>query len=414
MRLKKVFLGVSLLLILAGGYMYFAHFRPIPPHELTGEYAIGTTDFDFEFSVEGTVTPRKLAVRIWYPSDATEGTLAFVSSQKLVDKMVAFYQMPDFMATTEASRSYIDAAIAEGPFPVLVFNHGFGAFSEQNTINMQELASNGYIVLSISHPETSLLTEYASGADIAYNPDLPAFLEQSDLEQATANSLSVISSAVAVAQVADGFEAYWQGMRTLAQSNPFANMQPILRDWIADSNALINAIAEGKTSQLPPLIAAQMEASNTGIFGHSLGGMAAIAASMSNENIKAVVNLDGPFAFDAPTGDIALPVPTCMLMADGFAAGGEIINTSDINTPLFERAAQGGCVAVFSDTLHMNFTDLNYISFLRLFNVLGAADQQKFGVELNHLLVSFFDRHLKGDEAPYAPVNSATVTYSEF
>ncbi len=414
MRLKRIFLGVGLLLILAGGYMYFAHFRPIPPHEPTGEYAIGTTSFDFEFEKGSNPAIRKLAIRAWYPSIANNGTFALVSSQNLVDKVVAFYQMPSFTATTEISRSYLDASSAVGPFPVLVFNHGFGSFSAQNTSNMQELASNGYIVLSISHPETSLLTEYADGSNVAYTPDLPAFLEQADLESAAMNSLNAMSRAVEAARGADDFEAYWQAMRALAQGQPFANMQPILREWVADTNAVINAIAEGESSQFPALFAAQMDANNIGVFGHSLGGMAAIAASINNENIKAVVNLDGPFAFDAPAEDITLPVPTCMLMAGGFAAGGEVINTSDINTPLFERAAQGGCVAVFSDAWHMNFTDLNYVSFLRLFGVLGTVDQQRFGAELNHLLVNFFDRHLKGDETAYVPLNSSIITYSEF
>lgn len=414
MRLKKMFMGLILLLILSGGYMYFAHFRPIPPYVPTGEYAIGTTDFDFEFQRQSTGMTRKIAVRAWYPSHASEGIFSLVSSQKLAEKVVAFYQMPDFMATTEVSRSYLNAAIAEGPFPVLVFNHGFGSFAEQNTVNMQELASNGYIVLSLSHPDSSLLTEYADGTDIAYNPDLPAFLEQADLKKAAQDSLEAMSSALGAVERADGFAAYWQAMRTLAQSTPFANMQPILREWIADSNALINAIAAGETSQFPAPLATQMDGGKIGIFGHSLGGIAAVAASMGNENIKAVMNLDGPFAYDAPAEEISLPVPTCMLMADGFAAGGEIIDTSEINTPLFARAPQGGCVAVFSGAWHMNFTDLNYVPFLRLFKVLGPVDQQKLGIELNHLLVSFFDRQLKGDETPYAPVYSSIIKYSVY
>ena len=416
MRLKHTLL--SFLAVVVGGisYMYFAHFRPIPAFQPTGEYSIGATNFDFEFPSEISDSPRKLNIRAWYPSDASEGDLNLISSQRMVDKTVEFYDMPDFLATTEVSLSLKDAPIADGaaPFPVLIFNHGFGSFTEQSTVNMQELASHGYIVLSLSHPGSSLLTEYTDGSYVYYNPDLPAFVEQLDYEQASKNSFDLMSSTVSAVDTAENFDAYWPAMRTLAQGAPFANMQPILREWIEDSSAVIDAIAAGQTERFSTIFAAFLDKENIGLFGHSLGGMTALATSMTNTNIKAVINLDGPFAFNEPIENINLPIPMCMFMADGFGAGGDVISIRNINTPLFERAPQGGCLAIFNDAWHMNFSDLNYLSFLRLLKVLGPVNQEKFGIEQNHLLVSFFDRHLKGDDIPYAPVYDDMVEYREF
>jgi len=416
MRIKHILLGLVAIVVLGVGYLYIAYLRPIPPFQPTGEYSVGATNFDFEFASQISGVDRKINVRAWYPSNATEGEINLVSSQRLVEKTVEFYNMPSFLAETEASLSFKDAPIANSgdKFPVIVFNHGFGSFAEQNTSNMQELASNGYIVLSLSHPETSLLTEYTDGSYVYNNPDLPAFVEQLRYEEAATASYNGISAALETKDNATNFAEYWQGMRTLAQNAPFANMQPFLRVWIEDSNALVNAIATNQAEQFPAIFAASMNSEMIGIFGHSLGGMTALATTASNANIKAAINLDGPFAFDEPLENTYLSAPTCMLMAEGIPLGGEVISMVDINTPLLETSDYGGCVAVFNGAWHMNFADLNYVSFLKLLPILGPVDQEKMGVELNHLLVNFFDRHLKGDDIPYAPVYDTIVEYSEF
>ncbi len=411
------FLGVLLLMVLGGGvYLYLTQLRPVPAFEPTGEFSVGATNFDFEFRSEMTGGLRRLNIRAWYPSDAGEGEINPVISQRMAEKMAEFYGMPDFMATSENSLSFRDAPIAEGSkkFPVLVFNHGFGSFAEQNTTNMQELASNGYLVFSISHPGQSLLTEYADGTYVYNDGELPAFVEQLDVERAIENTRNSIEAAARNASEAESFEQYWQGMAELAKSPPFANMQPFLRAWVEDSNALINAIAQGRSEQFPAMLAGRMDGEKIGIFGHSLGGMAAIAASMGNSNIRAVINIDGPFAFDEPAGNIELPVPTCMLMSEGLAGAGEIAGMADINTPLMEVAASGSCVAIFRGAWHMNFTDMNYISFLRLLGVLGPVNQEKFGQEFNNLLVSFFDRELKGDDIEYVPLYDFIVEYTRY
>lgn len=416
MRWKYILLSLLAIIIIGISYIYVAHLRPIPQFQPTGDHSVGATTFDFEFQSPTSGENRKINVRAWYPSDATEGEINLVSSQRLVNKTVEYYSMPEVLAVTEPSLSFIDAPFTDGidSAPVLIFNHGFGSFPEQSTVNMQELASNGYIVLSLAHPETSLLTEYADGTYVYNNPNNPSFAEQADYEQAGRNSLHSMTIAVAATENSDSFEEYWHAMRTLGQSAPFANMQPILREWVEDTSALIDALAADQTEQIPAKLASRINPQLIGVFGHSLGGMTAVATSMLNDNVSAAINLDGPFIFDEPIENISLTAPTCMLMADEFSVGGETLNTSNLNTPLFETSTQGGCVAIFKGAGHMNFSDLNYVPFLRLIKVLGPVNQEKFGIEQNHLLVSFFDRHLKGDETPYVPVYDDRVEYREF
>ncbi len=408
--------GLVAIILLFGAYIYFTQLRAIPQFQPTGQYYVGATNFDFEFQSQITKAPRKINIRAWYPSDVGEGEINLIYSQRMAEKIAEFYQMPDFMTATKNSLSFKNVPLAgkNKKFPVLIFNHGFGSFAEQNSVNMQQLASNGYIIFSISHPEQSLLTEYADGSFIYNNAELAAFIEQMDREKISQNILQALNIAIKNSIKAKNFTEYWQTMRFLAKSSPFANMQPFLRAWIEDSNMLINAIAEGDSAQFPAIFIARMDGEKIGIFGHSLGGMTAIAASIFNDNIKAVINIDGPFAFDEAVQNINLPVPTCILMSEGLAGLGKIEGLSEINTPLMQRANNGGCIAIFRGAWHMNFTDMNYIPLLRLLKILGPVNQEKFGIEFNNILLNFFDRHLKKKDIKYAPIYDFIVEYSEY
>ncbi len=415
--MKRIAFGLPALLLLGLGYLYFVYLRPVPPLQPSGQYRVATTAFDFSFNSRIDNAPRRLAIRAWYPAAgaAPDGALAPLTSARLGERIAEFYGMPAFLTKPRPSLSLADAPAAEGRFAVLVFNHGFGSFAEQNTANMQELASHGYVVLSIAHPGTSLLTEYADGSFVPHDPDLPAFAEQADPAAANAGATRVLRAARDRVAGAGDFDRYWQAMRDLARGPFFANMQPVLRAWAEDSNALIDAIAQGSEAQFPALLAGRLDGSRIGIFGHSLGGMTAALVALENDNISAMANLDGPLALDLPAEAIALPVPSCMLMGEGFGTGRDVVSLGDINTRLLEeRARRGGCVAVFRGAWHMNFTDLNSLPVLRLMKVTGPVNPRRFAEEFNRLLVGFFDRHLKGVGTPYRPVHEDLVDYREF
>ncbi len=58
------------------------------------------------------------------------------------------------------ANAYLEAdPVQDGSlFPVLVFSHGWEGFKEQNIYQVEELASNGYVVMGISHTYGSMLT----------------------------------------------------------------------------------------------------------------------------------------------------------------------------------------------------------------------------------------------------------------
>ncbi len=78
------------------------------------------------------------------------------------------------------SHSYEQAEIssAEERFPLLVFSHGGRGFLGSNMVQMEHLASHGYIVVSVTHPYVSSAVVFDDGELISFDAQLQsAFLE---------------------------------------------------------------------------------------------------------------------------------------------------------------------------------------------------------------------------------------------
>ena len=48
-------------------------------------------------------------------------------------------------------------------FPVIIFSHGFEGWRSQNTTQIQELVSHGYVVFSVDHTHDALITIFEDG-----------------------------------------------------------------------------------------------------------------------------------------------------------------------------------------------------------------------------------------------------------
>jgi len=136
----------------------------------SGLYAIGTKNLYFvDASRPESFTPdpddhREVAVRVWYPAimqkDGKPVGL-IENAPELASIHSSYSPLPptvfDSLSSIE-THSYRGADILESPelFPVLLFSHAYWAGMTQSTVLMEELASHGYIVVSIGHAyETS-------------------------------------------------------------------------------------------------------------------------------------------------------------------------------------------------------------------------------------------------------------------
>jgi len=141
-----------------------------------------------------------------------------------------------------------DAAAAEGRFPVLIFAHGNHQLPTNYSVLLEGLASRGYAVLAIASPGIAEVVPL-DGDVMARNLALD--------DQSYDTMASDIASAI--------------------------NQLPAL-----DASA-------GKT------YTGHLDLSRIGVFGHSIGGAAAVLASARVPQLRAAANLDGDYAGAAAT-----------------------------------------------------------------------------------------------------------------
>ncbi len=94
-------------------------------------------------------------VEVWYPAvDGTTGTDSYDVRDYVPDSIRALLTA-DIPATytIDAGR---DAAVADGPFPLVLFSHGFTGIRVQSSFLTSHLASWGFVVASPEHPSRDL------------------------------------------------------------------------------------------------------------------------------------------------------------------------------------------------------------------------------------------------------------------
>ena len=149
--------------------------------EPTGEYAVGTFTFTIyndrdEILVPGT--KRSIPVRIYYPAakDSVQGmnkirymTPAVAEGLKKIMHAPINYEKLE-ASGENISECYENAPRIEGMrFPLVVFSHGLASYREANSFLLIEIASHGYVVISIGHPQDGSSAELDDGTVIPFN-----------------------------------------------------------------------------------------------------------------------------------------------------------------------------------------------------------------------------------------------------
>ncbi len=365
----------------------------VPPP--SGVHAIGTLRFD----VRGA--RRRVPVQAWYPAQPGGGPKEPYLDDELRAALSEWTRVPKFLLPRNPSYSEVNAPAVAGRWPVLIFNHGFASFQKQSTSLMEELASHGYVVLSVGHPSESLVVQFADGTVERHRADHPAWLETSaglkDLEK----NVTEVAPLIARARGAREPAALREAMRAVAAHHSYAVLLPVLEAWRADTLAVLDHLGS-----LPTPLNDITDGSQLGLFGHSLGGILSGQVAMIDARVGAGMNYDGaqlPLPGDAP---YALAGPFCFLYADTSKVGKTSVSTGGMNDALLSPK---GCGAVLRGASHLNFTDMNNLSMAA--RALGSIDRTEMARVLRATTVGFFDHHLKGlPLAGFTP--SATLVFT--
>lgn len=191
MRARILFLGTSLLI--GGGSSALAQ-STVRLHEPTGEYSVGRRTLmlvDSARQEPGTAEPddrRQVVINIWYPIRRTPTAAAPYMPHASRYRGVLSDATVDQWARI-ISPVQIDAAAAVGPFPVLLFSHGWSSRSASSSIWLTEVASHGFVVVGVDHPFLGVVATAAPGATNANDEQFPT---QHDAERFYAEDLAFV------------------------------------------------------------------------------------------------------------------------------------------------------------------------------------------------------------------------------
>lgn len=385
--LHLVATGSGLLLVGLGALLAWAlpvfHFdKP------TGPYAVGTTSFDLtdmrrpEPLSDEPGAHRALVVRMWYPAAASDKAAhAQYMASEVAQGLARSMRLPGFLGSHLAlvsTHAIPEAPVAPSPqpFPVLLFSHGLGGLVNQNTYQLEELASHGYVVVGINHTYDSALTLFKDGRAVPFKS--PGEL--------------------------------WRNEKLL---------EPRLQAWVEDARGVLNQLttlerADGRFT-------GRLDLERVGYFGHSFGGAAALATLAADERIRAGLNMDGDL-FGAAVE--ARPSRPFMLMtgqhADATDAQLQQLGmtrqeftayTAGIKQrwqSVLEQSARTYHVS-FQGVDHMGFSDLPLLAPLLYRKPPPARHAHRL---VNDYTRAFFDTHLKGAASPLLqqPATDPAVT----
>ena len=218
----------------------------------------------------------------------------------------------------ENRRSFLNAPLAEGRFPVVVLSHGLGGSGRQWTAAAEHLASHGYVVVSpsyISDSSSSLVfhdpdSAYMAGrsgataaaaAESRFGADQPVFRNFFDLGWGAPppfgpggldpSSLTAIDGGAAAVAVMMG-ELFQQRVDDIAAVLGYLDA---LSAPAADCESRLGPDGVGGGGDRAPRCGAfegAVDTGRVGVMGHSLGSITSQVASVQLEAVRAVVGLN--------------------------------------------------------------------------------------------------------------------------
>ncbi|MDQ1045000.1 lipase [Streptomyces sp. V4I2] len=340
----------------------------------TGPHAIGRADLRLvdrqrtdPFTHRG---PRELMVSVWYPASDTAGRPRAPWMPPAVARGFAanasrILGLPtglvDWSAVTTHAAVDAPPAAPVRHRPVVLYSPGLGTSRSWGTVLVEELASRGYVVVTLDHTYEALAVDLGDGR---------------------------IAEAVTAGSGTD--EGLARRMRVRA----------------ADTGFVLDALARPSTRRaLPAELGAQLDLDRIGMFGHSAGGITAAETMARDLRLDAGLDLDG---FNVTPARRSWP-ELDRLVRDGLDRPFQMVGSTA--TPAEElparlRAGSPASVSVrrLADTAHYSFSDFQALlpqlrdradlSGTRTAQLIGTAAPQAMVHRERAIVTGFFDRNL--------------------
>jgi predicted dienelactone hydrolase len=116
---------------------------------------------------------RDLLVTFWYPSQLGSVVAPYMD-KKTAAAIAEDWKLPTNFVDRIRTNARLGTPInKEGPFPLILLEHGSGVVPAIYTVLAEGLASQGFVVAATNHPPDSLIAAYPDGHEIRSQPYWP-------------------------------------------------------------------------------------------------------------------------------------------------------------------------------------------------------------------------------------------------
>ena len=342
------FFGYFLLILFA------VNFAP----SITGNYSVGTkTILLTDSSREEVFTKdhsdfRSFPVRIWYPAEQGKNRKPYWVNSKEMSNAWAVSNGYNFLSFLWShlkrvkTYSYNNAELKtdDEKYPVIIFSHDYWQSSEFNVFLMEELASHGYIVLSISH-------EYENAFSVYPDNSIKIFSKENEkvkkrFNENSKQEINYILNNISRMKDSTEQKKLWEKYYGL-----LPNWMESCKIWVDDIQFVIDEIEKFHLSEFIKVI----DTSKIAVMGYSFGGGVSGLVALNNNRVKAFVNMDGYLY--AHNQNKNIQVPTLFMLSE---------KHDDYDDFYLERAEAPFFSVSIANSRPYNFTDMAILAELGL------------------------------------------------
>ena len=302
-NVRRRIVGVVFLVAIAACALPYWAYPLLSFPAADGPLGVGVRDFDLvrsSGSREG-LPDRQLRVRVWYPAQSMEGEprSRYFSREEALAQLPNYQYLHLFDVRTSA-RVGAKPRADGGPWPAVIFNHGYLSYIAQNTALAEHLASHGYVVFSVSHPHDGVSYRTVSGVRVESHPWKPSEPLVDSLERFIGDPT---------------YEGRYAGYEAFRQAISRDRLARSVRDWRDDDLYLARHLDPRSAPAEIADIAALIDTEARAYAGMSFGGGTAATVCQADSRCKAAVSLDG-VNWDLPLFDADLRAPLLLLQSD--------------------------------------------------------------------------------------------------
>lgn len=359
-----------------------------------GHHVVGLTCAEFTYRGDAEEEPRRIHATIYYPADSDAGKPRVPYSFPEVSAEESWRRIAG-ETVTHCHRD-LDPSDAQTDFPVIIYSTVMGGHEMTNTVLCSDLASSGYVVVSICHPGATV-ARYEDGEVASLDPGLVAAMGAPGLFDSIAPMLEEFKRT----DENDDERLIELGRAFFAAQTCF---QPLVAKWREDTRRTVDHLEALQRGDQPSILKGKLRLGiGLGVTGHSFGGATAIETLVYDGRFRCGINMDGGHFGYTYGMDVAKPY---------LGLGNPFI--WKMLKAVFNRNSSDSFHVTVGSSDHMSFSD--FLFFPRkdpAKDRLGTRDPDDMRELITRYHLSFFGRYLTRESPMFGDLGFADTRYYE-